>query len=326
MVEIKEFEGLRPRNPEAFCIKPYDVISAKEAELLRRDKGNEINIVLPEGEGEKKYENAKKAFEESKTHMVHDEPSFYFYEGKDKEFSQRGFIFTVSLLDYERGAIKRHEETREEPLMDRLRHMESTRAHTGLVWTLFESDDIIRSIMAEIMKRNPVMWYFFALWLYMLEKKGISVDDPRFHNTLNVVDFETSGSTPPPYWQYIKLPMVTNLQQNISYVCQSYNSRRKKIGQDAATYLVDMWNYVYGNKIPDNIYQTWLTKINNTINAKGDVAQVYKDYFNYLIFELPQFTEKYGSVENFLNQKIEQFIKVINSNVALTQPDVERLW
>jgi hypothetical protein len=86
-----------------------------------------------------------------------------------------------------------------------------------------------------------------------------------------------------------------------------------------------MWNYVYGNKIPDNIYQTWLTKINNTINAKGDVAQVYKDYFNYLI-GLPQFTEKYGNQENFLNQKIEEFIKVINSNVALTQPDVERIW
>lgn len=179
--------------------------------------------------------------------------------------------------------------------------------------------------MNEIMKKNPVMYYFFALWLYMLDKKGISVDDPRFNNTLNVVDFETSDATPPPYWQYIKLPMVTNLQKNISYVCQSYNSRRKKIGQDAGTYLVDMWNYVYGNRIPDNIYQTWLTKINNTINKKGNVAQVYKDYFNYLI-GLPQFTEKYGSVENFLNQKIEQFIKVINSNVALTQPDVERLW
>jgi len=119
--------------------------------------------------------------------------------------------------------------------------------------------------------------------------------------------------------------MVTNLQKNISYICQSYNSTRKKTGQDAATFLVDLWNYVYGNKIPDDIYQTWLTKINNTISAKGDVAKVYKDFFYYLL-TLPEFTEKYGNQNNFLIIKIEDFVKVMNSNVALSEPTVERIF
>lgn len=218
MVEIKEFEGLRHRNPETFCIKPYDVISAKEAELLRRDKGNAIHIVLPKGEGEKKYENAKKAFEESKTHMVHDEPSFYFYEEKGKEFSQRGFIFTVSLFDYERGAIKRHEETREEPLMDRLRHMESTRAHTGLVWTLFESDDTIKSIMEKIMKRNPLFSFFKYGYTHTLWK----ISDKKF--------IELIKST--------FLPMPLYIADGHHRMRAAYEYMRKHNGKEASYVLV----------------------------------------------------------------------------------------
>ena len=55
MVEIKEFEGLRHKNPEKFCTKPYDVISEEEAEELRKNKDSAIHIILPLGEGEEKY-------------------------------------------------------------------------------------------------------------------------------------------------------------------------------------------------------------------------------------------------------------------------------
>ncbi|KAA0003477.1 MAG: DUF1015 domain-containing protein [Thermoplasmata archaeon] len=169
MVEVKEFAGLRPIHPEKFCTKPYDVISKEEAEELRKEKENAIHIILPKGEGEEKYENARRAFEESRKRMLQDEPSIYFYEEKGREFSQRGFIFTVSLIDYEKGRIKKHEETREEPLKDRIKHIEATKAHTGLVWTLFKSNKKIKNIMDEIMKREPILsfpkyGYIHTLW------------------------------------------------------------------------------------------------------------------------------------------------------------------
>jgi len=169
MVEIKEFSGLRPLHPEKFCTKPYDIISKEEADELRKEKENAIHIILPKGEGEEKYENARKAFEESKKYMFRDEPSIYFYEEKSKEFSQRGFIFTVSLLDYEKGKIKKHEETREEPLKDRIKHIEATKAHTGLVWTIFRSNKKIKDIMDEIVKKEPIIsfpkyGYIHTLW------------------------------------------------------------------------------------------------------------------------------------------------------------------
>jgi len=155
MVTVKEFKGIRPKNPEEFCIKPYDIISKEEEEELRKGR-NAIHIILPEGEGEKKYENARRAFEEEIKNMVVDEPSMYLYKEGNENFSQRGFILTVSLKDYEEGRIKKHEETREKPLRDRIKHIEATNANTGLVWTIFRSRNKIKKIMDEISSGEPL--------------------------------------------------------------------------------------------------------------------------------------------------------------------------
>jgi len=155
MVEVKEFEGVRPKNPEQFCIKPYDIISKEEEEELRKGD-NAIHIILPEGEGEEKYQNAKKAFEKELKNMIKDEPSMYLYKEGNENFSQRGFILTVSLKDYEEGRIKKHEETREKPLRDRIKHIEATNANTGLVWTIFKGRTEIKKIMDEIASLEPV--------------------------------------------------------------------------------------------------------------------------------------------------------------------------
>lgn len=155
MVKVKEFSGVRPKNPEQFCIKPYDVISREEEEQLRKGE-NAIHIILPEGEGEEVYENARKAFTKAMDEMVRDEPCMYLYMEGNEKFSQRGFILTVSLEDYEQGRIKKHEETREKPLKDRIKHIEATGANTGLVWTIFKGNEGIKKIMDEVAARQPV--------------------------------------------------------------------------------------------------------------------------------------------------------------------------
>jgi len=157
MVEIKEFEGLRHKNPEKFCTKPYDVISEEEAEELRKNKDSAIHIILPLGEGEEKYENARKSFERIKKDMIKDEPSIYIYKEEGKDFSQRGFILCVSLKDYEEGRIKKHEETREKPLKDRIKHIEALKANTGLIWTIFKKNEELKNKMDELMKDMPII-------------------------------------------------------------------------------------------------------------------------------------------------------------------------
>ncbi len=156
MVDIKEFQGLRISYPEEFCTKPYDIISDKEANELRKNPRSAIHIILPDGEGDEKYKNARKAYENFRKDMIKDSPSIYLYQEKSQEFSQRGFIFCASLLDYENGKIKKHEEIREEPLKDRVKLIEELKVQTGLIWTIFKKNEEIKRMMDVIMKEKPV--------------------------------------------------------------------------------------------------------------------------------------------------------------------------
>lgn len=155
MVEIKPFSGIRPTDPASFCIKPYDVIGDEELRRLRQGD-SAIHVILPEGEGDEVYDNAQRALHEAMEDMTRDEPSIYLYRESSDDFTQRGFILTASLEDYEEGRIKKHEETREKPLRDRVRHIEATRANTGLVWTVFRSKARLKRLMDEAARGQPV--------------------------------------------------------------------------------------------------------------------------------------------------------------------------
>ena len=188
MVEIKEFAGLRHPAPEKFTTPPYDVIGEEEAEEMRKERDSAIHIILPVGEKEEKYENARKAFENVKKKMIKDEPSIYMYqEGND--FSQRGFIFCVSLEDYEKGAIKKHEETREKPLKDRMKHIEALKANTGLVWTVFRRNEEVKKKMDELMKQQPVIQfqkYGYTHRLWKISDKGTIEEIKRLFEPLHL--------------------------------------------------------------------------------------------------------------------------------------------
>lgn len=156
MVNVKEFPGLRSLQPDVFCTRPYDVIDDEELLKLRENSESAVHITLPEGEGDKKYENAREAFTRLSHKFIRDEPSMYFYEESNTKFKQRGFIFGVSLEDYENGIIKKHEMTREKPLQDRMKHIEMLRMNTGLVWTVFRKHKQIKDMMQTIVSMNPV--------------------------------------------------------------------------------------------------------------------------------------------------------------------------
>ncbi len=185
MVVVKEFRGVRPKNPDTFCIKPYDVINKEEEKQLREGK-NAIHIILPEGKDEEIYENAKSAFDRAMKHMVKDEPCMYLYKEENENFSQRGFILSVSLEDYEQGRIKKHEETREKPLNDRIKHIDATSANTGLVWTIFRRKDEIKRIMDDITYQTPVFdfdKYRYNHKLWKIYGDAISKIKSSFLNT-----------------------------------------------------------------------------------------------------------------------------------------------
>lgn len=159
MVEIKEFrpvvyniEKLKKLNVEfkdVVC-PPYDIISEQQYRCLIRKKYNFVNLELPKGKGNKKYQDAKKIFntwKQSKIFVKQSTPSVYIYrhtfsypEGSNKFYTRTG-IFCLVKSDPEHKIILPHEQTKPKPLEDRLNLISSLNLQTSPPFFLIEDED-----------------------------------------------------------------------------------------------------------------------------------------------------------------------------------------
>lgn len=58
----------------------------------------------------------------------------------------------ASVDDYENQVIKKHENTRADKELDRIRHVESCEAQTGPIFLAYRANDILREIIARTKK------------------------------------------------------------------------------------------------------------------------------------------------------------------------------
>jgi hypothetical protein len=176
--------------------------------------------------------------------------------------------------------------------------------------------------------KNPVTKFFFMIWIDILLKNDIKLDDPRFNEVLDVIDFPDSDQTPMPFWDNIKLPIVTNINQQFNYLFQSYSKEKKNLSQTASVLLIDLWNFIFGDKIPGDIYEIWVKKLADVVKQDTpDIDNFYSDYLDAII-QLPKFSEKYGSgnvgLEKFVELKMVDFIKTFNQDISVSQPFAKR--
>jgi hypothetical protein len=176
--------------------------------------------------------------------------------------------------------------------------------------------------------KNPITKFFFQTWLSILNQNGIQPNDPRFNEVLDVIDFPDSDQTPMPFWDNIKLPIVTNINQQFNYLFQSYNGQKRNLSQTASVLLVDLWNFIFGDKIPKDIYDSWVNKLADVVKqSTPNIEKFYEDYLKY-IMGLTKFTEKYGSgdagLARFVEIKMVDFIKTFNQDISVSQPFAKR--
>ena len=155
MVRISTLRPYCPNNAIEFTTNPYDVIGKDEEEELKRNNNSLIHLILPDGEGDELYHNALSAYElfkESNILVREENPCIFVYRQESAEFNQEGLIMGVALDDYEKSNIVKHEHTREKPLKDRTRHIETTNVAAGLVWSVFRADSEINKIIEQIKK------------------------------------------------------------------------------------------------------------------------------------------------------------------------------
>ncbi|MFW6180964.1 MAG: DUF1015 domain-containing protein [Spirochaetota bacterium] len=147
MAVIRPFAALRPRPDMAGRVAsvPYDVVDTEEARELARGKPESfLHVVRPEidlpGDVDPYDERVYRAGRDNLQRLISEgvleedgSPCLYLYALSEGEHRQVGVAACCAVEDYERGVIKKHEHTRREKEVDRVRHMLALRAHTGPV-------------------------------------------------------------------------------------------------------------------------------------------------------------------------------------------------
>ena len=167
MVKISAIKPYIPNDPHSFCTNPYDVIEKEEELQLKKNPNSLIHLILPDGDDEEKYENARIAYQKFKDeNIIHqiDRPSIFVYRQESANFNQQGLILGISLQDYEDGNIVKHEHTREKPLEDRMKHISTTRVAAGLVWSVYRDNKEINTIQERVKEAEPL--FDFELYGY----------------------------------------------------------------------------------------------------------------------------------------------------------------
>jgi uncharacterized protein (DUF1015 family) len=148
--------------------RPYDVLSSAEAR--EEASGNpcsfyrisKAEVDLPEETDvhdaavyDKARENLQ-AFIRESVLFREEKPCYYIYSLKMGDHTQTGLVAVSSVGDYENGVIKKHEFTRPEKELDRIRHISTTGAQSGNVFLAYHAVDELDSLIGEQQSRPPV--------------------------------------------------------------------------------------------------------------------------------------------------------------------------
>ena len=189
MAVVKPFRCLRPEPSVAFRVAalPYDVYS--RAEARKKCMEDELSFLLidrPESQFPEDFDMySAPVYEKAKDMLLEKIRSGVFIEDKDQCYyiyelimngrHQTGIVACASIDDYMNGVIKKHENTREEKELDRIRHVDVCSAQTGPIFLAYRSNCIISGITDRIKDSEKPLYSFTA-------------DDGISHNVWKISD------------------------------------------------------------------------------------------------------------------------------------------
>ncbi|MBC8588018.1 DUF1015 domain-containing protein [Paratissierella segnis] len=176
MVNIRTFKAVRPRHDltEKVAALPYDVLSSEEAKELVKDNPysflhiDKAEIDLEEDidiYDERVYKKAKENLDTFIEKSILDKDkkeSLYIYEQKMNENKQTGLVACASIDDYIENKIKKHEFTREDKEIDRIKHVDTTNANTGPIFLTYPYKMEIIKVIEDYKKNNTTIFDFIS--------------------------------------------------------------------------------------------------------------------------------------------------------------------
>ena len=170
MAEIKPFYCVRPAAESASRVAalPYDVYNREEAKReVEKEPLSFLSIDRAETwfpddvdtYDERVYVKAGevlKEMEEKGIFVAEEVPCYYLYELTMNGHTQTGITACSSVDDYLNQIVKKHENTREDKEVDRIRHVDVTSAQTGPIFLAYRSRESIKALEAEVKKEAPL--------------------------------------------------------------------------------------------------------------------------------------------------------------------------
>lgn len=170
MALFRPFKAIKPK-PE-YCADvaalPYDVMSSEEAREMIKDKPlsflhiDRAETDLPVGTeiySEQVYLKARENLDRLVSDGICDQEEelrFYIYSQTMNGRTQTGLVGCVSIDDYVNNVIKKHEHTRADKEVDRIKHVSYCDANTGPIFLTYRPNDSINGIVREWKAEKPV--------------------------------------------------------------------------------------------------------------------------------------------------------------------------
>lgn len=175
MAAVKPFICIRPAKENAAKVAslPYDVYNRKEAcAAVAGNPVSFLNIDRAETQfsddvdtyADCVYEKARELLDTQIAEGVYVTDAgdhYYLYELTMDGRSQTGIVACSSIDDYVNGVVKKHENTREDKELDRIRHVDTVNAQTGPIFLAYRQNETLKAIVAEE-KAKPVLYDFVS--------------------------------------------------------------------------------------------------------------------------------------------------------------------
>ena len=170
MAEIKAFLCIKPTKDMAAQVAalPYDVYNREEATrevqgkpytFLRIDRAETQFDESIDTYADCVYEKAKELLCEmidKGVYVKENKKCYYIYELTMNGRVQTGIVACAAIDDYLNNVIKKHENTRADKELDRIRHVDTCSAQTGPIFLAYRKNDTINEIIAKTKKTEPI--------------------------------------------------------------------------------------------------------------------------------------------------------------------------
>lgn len=164
MAIIRSFGAYRPRTDivDRVAALPYDVYNREEAyEEVKREPMSFLKVDRAETSFDPEvdtyadcvYDKARELLDgmiDEGVYVHDDKDVYYVYELIMDGRHQTGLVACASIDDYVSGVIKKHENTREDKEIDRIKHVMTCSAHTGPIFLAYRSIDKVNKIINRV--------------------------------------------------------------------------------------------------------------------------------------------------------------------------------